>query len=173
MILDNDCFSTPWLAHTSRVTTSVFFSHLSSDHLNVFLTPQQWPPQCFLHTSAVTTSVFFSHLRSDHRNVFFTHDSVSIAVFLSLNFWFSVVFFKPMSPTWTPAVKCASYCCLWITIPFSHCLSPRTKSKLWVYHLDSGFLSLVLGRYPLTIMCQWSLMSYSGSETRVWPRQPT
>ena len=38
------------------------------------------------------------------------------------------------------------------------------------YHLDDGFLSLVLGSYPLTIMCQWSLMSYSGSETRGWPR---
>ena len=27
--------------------------------------------------------------------------------------------------------------------------------------------------FSLTIMCRWSLMSYSGSETRVWPRQPT
>ena len=40
------------------------------------------------------------------------------------------------------------------------------------YHLDDGFLLLVLGWYPLTIMCQWSLMSYSGSETCGWPRQP-
>ena len=39
--------------------------------------------------------------------------------------------------------------------------------------LDGGFLSLVLGWYPLTIMCRWSLMSYSGGETLVWPRQPT
>ena len=30
---------------------------------------------------------------------------------------------------------------------------------------DSGFLLLVLGWYPLTIMCWWSLMSYSGSKT--------
>ena len=32
---------------------------------------------------------------------------------------------------------------------------------------------VVLGWYPLTITCWWSRMIYSGSETCVWPRQPT
>ena len=29
-----------------------------------------------------------------------------------------------------------------------------------IYPLDGGFLSLVSGWFPLTIMCRWSLMSY-------------
>ena len=36
-----------------------------------------------------------------------------------------------------------------------------------VHHPDGGLLPLVLGWYPLTIMCQWPLMSYWGSETCV------
>ena len=42
-----------------------------------------------------------------------------------------------------------------------------------VNNLHSGFWWLALGWYCLTIMCLWSLMSYSGNEARVWPRQPT
>ena len=67
-----------------------------------------------------------------------------------------------------------------MTALFSLLLYTRLSLKAsWVYqprefpHADGvsspdrGFLVLVLGSYPLTIMCWWSLMSYSGSETRV------
>ena len=45
--------------------------------------------------------------------------------------------------------------------------------KFWTsYHNKTG-LYWKGTQITLTIMCRWSLMSYSGSETRVWPRQPT
>ena len=54
-------------------------------------------------------------------------------------------------------IRLPSFRANWVCQPraFSHASG--------VYHLDGGF----------TILCRWSLMSYSGSETRVWPMQPT
>ena len=47
----------------------------------------------------------------------------------------------------------------------SYVCQPRVFSQTdGVYHLDGGFLSLVLGSYALTIMCRRSMMSYSGSK---------
>ena len=58
-------------------------------------------------------------------------------------------------------IRLPSFTATWVCQPrpFSHATG--------VCHLDGDFLSLVSGSYPLNIVCRWSLMSYSGSDTRV------